>query len=108
MVGQALRRHQALALLRGRARVVGEPQLATLQHGFGDDAEHRRLAVSRLSTQHSQPIEPARLVKKANYILSYKANLPLAIVEAKDNTQAVGAGMQQALAYAEILDLPLV
>lgn len=44
--------------------------------------------------------------KKADYILSYKPNLPLAVVEAKDNTHAVGAGMQQALGYAEILDLP--
>jgi type I restriction enzyme R subunit len=44
--------------------------------------------------------------KKADYILSYKPNLPLAVVEAKDNTHAVGAGMQQALEYAEILDLP--
>lgn len=34
---------------------------------------------------------------KADYILSYKPNLPLAIVEAKDNTHAVGAGMQHAL-----------
>jgi type I restriction enzyme R subunit len=44
--------------------------------------------------------------KKADYILSYKPNLPLAVVEAKDNTHAVGAGMQQALEYAEILDVP--
>jgi type I restriction enzyme R subunit len=44
--------------------------------------------------------------KKADYILSYKTNLPLAIVEAKDNNHAVGAGMQQALEYAEILDIP--
>jgi type I restriction enzyme, R subunit len=44
--------------------------------------------------------------KKADYILSYKPNLPLAVIEAKDNTHAVGAGMQQALEYAEILDVP--
>ena len=43
---------------------------------------------------------------KADYILSYKPNIPLAVVEAKDNNQAVGAGMQQALEYAEILDVP--
>ncbi len=46
--------------------------------------------------------------KKVDYLLSYKPNLPLAIVEAKDNTHAVGAGMQQALGYAEILDVPFV
>jgi len=44
--------------------------------------------------------------KKADYILSYKLNLPLAVVEAKDNNHAVGAGMPQALEYAELLDLP--
>ncbi len=44
--------------------------------------------------------------KKADYILFYKPNIPLAIVEAKDNNHSVGAGMQQALDYAEILDLP--
>jgi type I restriction enzyme, R subunit len=44
--------------------------------------------------------------KKADYILFYKPNIPLAIVEAKDNNHAVGDGMQQALDYAEILDVP--
>ena len=44
--------------------------------------------------------------KKADYILFYKPNLPLAVVEAKDNNHPVGAGMQQALEYAEVLDLP--
>ncbi len=44
--------------------------------------------------------------KKADYILSYKPNLPIAVVEAKDNKHSVGAGMQQALEYAEILDVP--
>lgn len=44
--------------------------------------------------------------KKADYILFYKSNLPLAVVEAKDNHHSVGAGMQQALDYAEILDIP--
>ena len=44
--------------------------------------------------------------KRADYILYYKANIPLAIIEAKDNKHSVGAGMQQALNYAEILDIP--
>lgn len=46
--------------------------------------------------------------KRADYILYYKPNLPLAIIEAKDNKHSVGAGMQQALKYAEILDIPFV
>ncbi len=44
--------------------------------------------------------------KRADYILYYKPNIPIAVVEAKDNNHSVGAGMQQALDYAEILDVP--
>ena len=44
--------------------------------------------------------------KKADYILFYKPNIPIAVVEAKDNNHSVGAGMQQALDYAETLDVP--
>lgn len=46
--------------------------------------------------------------KRADYILYYKPNIPIAIIEAKDNTHTVGAGMQQALGYAETLDIPFV
>ena len=45
---------------------------------------------------------------RADYLLFFQSNLPLAIVEAKDNNQSVGGGMQQALAYAETLDVPFV
>ncbi len=44
--------------------------------------------------------------RKADYLLFYRRHLPLAVVEAKDNSHAVGDGMQQALETAEILDLP--
>ncbi len=44
--------------------------------------------------------------KKADYLLYYRPNLPLAVIEGKDNNHTVGAGMQQALEYAEILDIP--
>ena len=44
--------------------------------------------------------------KKADYLLFFKPNIPIAVVEAKDNNYSVGAGMQQALEYAEILDVP--
>lgn len=44
--------------------------------------------------------------KKADYLLYYKPNLPIAVIEAKDNSHTVGDGMQQALEYAEILDVP--
>lgn len=46
--------------------------------------------------------------KRADYILYYKSNIPLAVIEAKDNNHSVGAGMQQALNYAEILAVPFV
>ena len=44
--------------------------------------------------------------KRANYILYYKPNIPIAILEAKDNKHSVRAGMQQALDYTQILDIP--
>ena len=46
--------------------------------------------------------------KRADYILYYKPNLPIAVIEAKDNKHSVGSGMQQALQYAEMLDVPFV
>lgn len=46
--------------------------------------------------------------KRADYLLFYKPNLPIAIIEAKDNKNSVGSGMQQGIEYAEILDVPFV
>ena len=46
--------------------------------------------------------------KRADYILYFKANIPIAVIEAKENKHSVGAGMQQALNYAETLDIPFV
>jgi type I restriction enzyme, R subunit len=46
--------------------------------------------------------------KFADYVLYYKPSIPIAIIEAKDNNHAVGDGMQQALDYAEILNVPFV
>src|ERR1700676_1201763 len=46
--------------------------------------------------------------KRADYILYYKPNIPIAIIEAKGNNCAVGDGMQQALDYAVTLDIPFV
>lgn len=47
----------------------------------------------------------ARLLKKPNYILYYNKNNPLAVVEAKDNNHSVSFGMQQAMLYAQMLDV---
>jgi type I restriction enzyme, R subunit len=46
--------------------------------------------------------------KFADYVLYYRPNIPIAIVEAKDNVHSVGDGMQQALEYAETLSIPFV
>lgn len=46
--------------------------------------------------------------KRADYILYYKPNIPIAIIEAKDNNHSVGDGMQQALGYAATLNIPFV
>ena len=46
--------------------------------------------------------------KRADYLLFYKPNMPIAIIEAKDNNHAVGAGMQQALGYSNSLDVPFL
>lgn len=44
--------------------------------------------------------------KKADYILYIERNYPIAIVEAKDNHHSVSFGLQQAMAYAQMLDVP--
>ena len=46
--------------------------------------------------------------KRADYILYCKPNIPIAVIEAKDNSHSVGDGMQQALDYAEMLNIPFV
>ncbi len=46
--------------------------------------------------------------KRADYILYYKPNIPIAIIEAKDNNCSINDGMQQALEYAVTLDIPFV
>ena len=44
--------------------------------------------------------------KRADYILYLNANNPIAIVEAKDNKHSITHGLQQAMAYAQMLDIP--
>lgn len=46
--------------------------------------------------------------KRADYILYYKPNIPIAVIEAKDNKHSVGTGIQQALGYAKTLEIPFV
>ncbi len=44
--------------------------------------------------------------KRADYVLYLSANNPIAIVEAKDNNHTVSHGLQQAMTYAQMLDVP--
>lgn len=44
--------------------------------------------------------------QRADYVLYYKPNMPIAVIEAKDNNHSVGSGMQQSLGYADALDVP--
>ena len=44
--------------------------------------------------------------KRADYILYLNASNPIAVVEAKDNTHSVSHGLQQAMTYAKMLDVP--
>jgi len=46
--------------------------------------------------------------KRADYILYYKPNIPVAIIEAKSNKLSVNAGIQQGIEYSNILDIPIV
>src|ERR1700731_1382974 len=46
--------------------------------------------------------------KRADYILYFKPNIPIALIEAKDNSHSVGDGLQQGLEYAVTLDIPFV
>lgn len=81
---------------------------ALLQAGWDDLTQIRR----EVTFTRGRIIVRGRLVtrgkaKRADYIL-YVQQTALALIEAKDNTQPVGGGMQQALGYAEDLKIPFV
>ena len=46
--------------------------------------------------------------KRVDYVLFYKPNIPIAVIEAKENSHSLGDGMQQALGYAGMLQVPFV
>jgi type I restriction enzyme R subunit len=82
---------------------------AITQAGWDIEAQVRE----EVSFTKGRVIVRGRLVnrgktKRADYILYYKPHIPVAIIEAKDNNYTVGDGMQQALSYAEALDIPFV
>ena len=46
--------------------------------------------------------------KRADYVLFYKPNIPIAIIEAKDNNHSIADGMQQGLGYGSMLEVPFI
>ena len=63
--------------------------------------------ISLMGVFLSRATRPPGERKRADFILYLKPNIPIAIIEAKDNNHSVGSGLQQALGYAKILDIPV-
>jgi type I restriction enzyme R subunit len=64
------------------------------------------LRAGRVVVRGRRARRDASTVLRADYALFWKTNIPLAVVEAKDNSHAVGAGMAQAINYAQLLEVP--
>ncbi|MEO5332467.1 MAG: DEAD/DEAH box helicase family protein [Magnetococcus sp. YQC-5] len=78
------------------------------QHQFREEVfftDGRVMVRGQLAARVKNP-EAKGGPKKADYLLYARPNIPIAVVEAKKNTFSVGHGMQQALSYAEMLDVP--
>jgi type I restriction enzyme R subunit len=68
--------------------------------------EEYPLRVGRVTVRGNKGKRDLSTTRRADYALFYKPGIPLAVVEAKDNTHSIRDGIQQALAYAEMLDVP--
>lgn len=77
-------------------------------HGLDQIFREFPLRAGRVVVRGNKSHRDQSTVLRADYALFHKPNIPLAVVEAKDNTHTIGAGMQQALRYAELLDVPFV
>ena len=75
-------------------------------HGLDQIYREFPLRAGRVVVRGKTAQRDKSTVLRADYALFYKANIPLAVVEAKDNHHAVGAGMAQAINYAALLDVP--
>ena len=64
------------------------------------------LRAGRMVVRGNKSHRDKNTVLRADYALFFKANIPIATVEAKDNHHAIGAGMAQAINYAELLNVP--
>lgn len=68
--------------------------------------EEVNLTSGRIVVRGNQAKRDEKTIRRADYVLYFKPGIPIAIVEAKDNKHSVRDGIQQALAYAEMLDVP--
>lgn len=75
-------------------------------HGLEQIFREYPLRAGRVVVRGTKAQRDKSTVLRADYALFYKTNIPLAVVEAKDNRHAVGAGMAQAINYAQLLDVP--
>lgn len=64
------------------------------------------LRAGRVMVRGNTAFRDKNSILRADYVLFHKPNVPLAVVEAKDPHHAVGAGMPQAIQYAELLGVP--
>ena len=64
------------------------------------------LRPGRVVARGKQAARDKKSILRADYVLFNKTSIPLAVIEAKDNSHAVGAGMAQAINYAELLGGP--
>lgn len=67
-------------------------------------AMERPITDGRVNIQGNKPVREKP--KKADYLLFLNDNNPIAVVEAKDNKHSITAGLQQAMEYAQMMDLP--
>ena len=78
------------------------------QSGWTEDKVRREVSFTAGRIQvHGKTISRGEK-KRVDYILYYKNDLPLALIEAKDDSQGVGDGLQQGISYAQDLDIPFV
>ena len=68
--------------------------------------EEYPLRVGRVVVRGNKGKRDPGTVRRADYVLFHKPGIPLAVIEAKDANHTVRDGIQQALAYAEMLDVP--
>lgn len=70
--------------------------------------EEYQLTAGRVIARHNACIRDINTIKRADYVLFYNFHTPIAVIEAKDNKHKISDGMQQALGYAEMLNIPFI